>query len=198
MPHYVGGGFLGIHPDDMPTDRAPVAVEAEAGDVVLWSNMTPHASFHNNGSNTRWSMDWRFYSPDKPNNINELPTDFTERHKPLLERTALACSFPSADFVLLDRANPDREVETGDGMIAARERFEEHRMGSAVYQELMELGGSRPARWRNVSEHPGHDEQADGHSWAVQEDPRDWQQRQRQRQRHQRGRSENSDGRSKL
>lgn len=179
MPHYVGGGFLGIHPDDMPKDRAPVPVEASAGDVVLWSNMTPHASFHNDGSNVRWSMDWRFYGADKPNNISltdELPTGATECHKPLLERTALACSFPSADFVLLDRGNPEREVATGDGIIAARESFEEHRMGSEVYKELMELGG-RPARWRDVREHPGHDAEADGHSWAVQEDPRDWEQR---------------------
>jgi phytanoyl-CoA hydroxylase len=111
LPHHVGGGFLGIHPVDMPHDRAPVAVEAAAGDVVLWSNMTPHASFHNHGDVVRWSMDWRFYSADKPNNVeakDELPTDFSERGKPPTERTVLACSFPSADFVLLDRENPER------------------------------------------------------------------------------------------
>ena len=72
---------------------------------------TTDASFHNNGAVVRWSMDWRFYGPDKPNNVaTERPTDFSERHKAPLERAALACSFPSAEFVVLDRGDPTREV----------------------------------------------------------------------------------------
>ena len=193
LPHYHGGGFLGIHPSDMP-NRAPVPVEAERGDVVLWHNMTPHASFFNRGDIVRWSMDWRFYGAEKPNNVDELPTDHSEAGLPPSERTALACSFPSADFVLLDRDHPERECVDGQGMVRpscpfggcllsglidgcgsaqvdARERFEQHRMGSEGYEAYI-ASGSRPARWRPVKEHrqPGP-----GSDWAVAEDPREWQ-----------------------
>ena len=137
--------------------------------------MTPHASFHNNGDTVRWSMDYRFYSPDKPNNLDEVSTDHSEQAKPLNERAVLACSFPSADFVLVDRSSPEREVTDGAGMITARERFEERRMGQAAYKLYMD-SGRRPARWMDAAKHPSHvpGQSIRGEHWAVQSDPREW------------------------
>ena len=139
-------------------------------------SVPPHASFHNTGDAVRWSLDYRFYGPDKPNNLDELPTDHGERGKPPEGRALLACSFPSADFVLLDHGRPHREVQDGDGMVAARERFEAHRMGEAAHRLYAE-GGRRPARWVDVKAHPAHvpgQSVQRGEHWAVQEDPRRW------------------------
>jgi hypothetical protein len=94
-----------------------------AGDVLLMTNFTPHASFENRTGQIRWSIDLRYQGLDAPNNIGEDPATYT----PEREQVTMACYPPEADFVIKDSQNPEREVDTPDRFYELRQRFEQAR-----------------------------------------------------------------------
>ena len=57
----IRGADMNVHPLQDPTQRGtPVAMPMRAGDVLLMSNLTFHASYVNRSPDVRWSMDLGF------------------------------------------------------------------------------------------------------------------------------------------
>ena len=52
-------GFIGIRPEDQQ-NLEEVPITMEAGDVLAFTNLTPHRAMPNRTSLMRWSMDLRF------------------------------------------------------------------------------------------------------------------------------------------
>jgi len=120
--HFTGGhgGFLEI-PEDVLGEGDPIPLEMKAGDVLLMTNLTPHASFENRTDEVRWSLDLRYQGAEAPNNVDEDPTTYTEERDPV----TMACYPPEADFVIRDAEHPQREVRTAEEFQALRRRYEE-------------------------------------------------------------------------
>ena len=124
LRHYTEGsaGFLEVPADELP-DPAPVPVEMAAGDVLLMTNLTPHASFTNATEQVRWSIDLRYQGADAPNNVDEDPASYVAEREPV----TMACYPPEADFVIRDPQAPEREVTTADAFRHVRARYEQVR-----------------------------------------------------------------------
>jgi len=95
----------------------------KAGDVLLLTNLTPHASFANRTNTVRWSIDLRYQSAHVPNTVEEKPASYTRERDPV----TMACDPPEADFVIRDRNDPAREVHSADQFRQLRQRYEETR-----------------------------------------------------------------------
>lgn len=122
--HYKNGpgGFLVIKDEDLPVPE-PVTVPVPAGGVLLMTNLTPHSSSLHTEDVVRWAIDVRYQSSDVPNNIGELPSDFSA-DRPLQE---IACYPPEADFVLQSPAHPEKVVGSWHTFHEIRQRFENER-----------------------------------------------------------------------
>ena len=126
VPHYTGGpgGFLVIRDEDLPAvEAAPVTVPVPAGGVLFMTNLTPHRSSQHTKDVIRWAVDVRYQSADVPNNVGELPEDFSAE-RPDQE---IACYAPEADFVVQSRARPDSVVDTWHSFHEIRQRYENQR-----------------------------------------------------------------------
>ena len=121
LRHYTGGhaGFLEVPDEELPTVE-PVPVPMKAGDALLLTNLTPHASFENRTDQVRWSIDLRYQSADVPNNVDEDPASYTPERDPV----TMACYPPEADFVIRDPNDPAREIQSADQFRQVRERYE--------------------------------------------------------------------------
>ena len=121
LRHYTEGhaGFLEVADEDLPAAE-PVPVPMKAGDVLLLTNLTPHASFENRTDTVRWSIDLRYQSAHVPNNIGEEPASYTTERDPV----TMACYPPEADFVIRDHNDPDREIHSADQFRLLRQRYE--------------------------------------------------------------------------
>ena len=121
LKHFTGGhaGFLEVPQDELP-QVDPVPVPMKAGDVLLLTNLTPHASFENRTNQVRWSIDLRYQSAEVPNNVDEDPASYTPERDPV----TMACYPPEADFVIRDRKDPAREIQSADQFRRVRERYE--------------------------------------------------------------------------
>jgi hypothetical protein len=136
--HYTGGkaGYLEIPRELLPSTPA-VPIEMDAGDVLLMTNLTPHASFANRTNIVRWSLDLRYQGMAVPNNVDEDPATYTPERDPV----TMACYPPEADFVIRDTRKPEREVRTAERFYEIRQRYERARPYS-------------PGRgWRPITEH---------------------------------------------
>lgn len=124
LRHYTGGhaNFLEVPHDELPA-LEPVPVPMKAGDVLLLTNLTPHASFANTTDEVRWSIDLRYQSAAVPNNVDEDPAAYTPERDPV----TMACYPPEADFVIRDTAAPEREIRTAEQFRRVRERYEKAR-----------------------------------------------------------------------
>lgn len=124
LRHYTGGhgNFLEIPVNELHPEGA-VPLEMHAGDVLLMTNLTPHASFANRTDRVRWSVDLRYQSAEAPNNLDEDPEQLTAQ----TQRVSVACYPPEADFVIRDRAHPEREVRRPEDFHALRRRYEQAR-----------------------------------------------------------------------
>ena len=111
LRHYTEGhaGFLEVADEDLPSVE-PVPVPMKAGDVLLLTNLTPHASFENRTNTVRWSIDLRYQSANVPNNVDEDPASYTPERDPV----TMACYPPEADFVIRDQTDPAREIHSAD------------------------------------------------------------------------------------
>ena len=127
LRHFTGGnaGFLEVPPDQLPPVE-PVPVPMKAGDVLLLTNLTPHASFANRTDEVRWSIDLRFQSAEVPNNVDEDPAAYTPERDPV----TMACYPPEADFVIRDRRDPAREIRSAAQFRQVRQRYESNRPAS--------------------------------------------------------------------
>lgn len=121
LRHYTGGhaGFLEVPHEELPSVE-PVPVPMKAGDALLLTNLTPHASFANRTNQVRWSIDLRYQSADVPNNVDEDPASYTPERDPV----TMACYPPEADFVIRDQTDPAREIQSADQFRQVRERYE--------------------------------------------------------------------------
>ncbi len=121
LKHFTGGhaGFLEVPDEELPTVE-PVPVPMKAGDALLLTNLTPHASFENRTDQVRWSIDLRYQSADVPNNVDEDPASYTPERDPV----TMACYPPEADFVIRDPNDPAREIQSADQFRQVRERYE--------------------------------------------------------------------------
>ena len=121
LRHYTEGhaGFLEVPDEDLPSVE-PVPVPMKAGDVLLLTNLTPHASFENRTNVVRWSIDLRYQSANVPNNVDEDPASYTPERDPV----TMACYPPEADFVIRDQTDPAREIHSADQFRQLRERYE--------------------------------------------------------------------------
>jgi phytanoyl-CoA hydroxylase len=102
------GPYLEIEEADLPRlDVIPA--EMKKGDVLLLTNLTPHASFDNNSDHVRWSMDLRYQNAALPTNakITRLAGESTED-----AQTPIACYPPEADFLVRSRLRPGEVVGT--------------------------------------------------------------------------------------
>jgi hypothetical protein len=124
LRHYTGGhaGYLEIAGEDLPSQE-PVPIEINQGDVLMLTNLTPHASFSNTSDIVRWSIDLRYQATDTPNNVDEAPETYT----PEREMVTMACYPSEADFVIRDVDHPEREVNTAEGFRTVRDRYENAR-----------------------------------------------------------------------
>lgn len=124
LRHYTGGhaGFLEVPREELPTVE-PVPVPMKAGDALLLTNLTPHASFENRTDQVRWSIDLRYQSADVPNNVDEDPASYTPERDPV----TMACYPPEADFVIRDQYDPTREIHSADQFQRLRQRYESTR-----------------------------------------------------------------------
>ncbi|MEM7030739.1 MAG: phytanoyl-CoA dioxygenase family protein [Chloroflexota bacterium] len=122
LKHYTGGhaSFLEVPQEELPAIK-PIAVPMEAGDVLLLTNLTPHASFANTTNEVRWSIDLRYQGKDVPTNVDEDPATYTPERDPV----TMACYPPEADFVIRDTANPSREVVTAERFREIRQRYDQ-------------------------------------------------------------------------
>ena len=91
----------------------------KAGSVLLFTNLTPHASFVNRSEGVRWGVDLRYQALDVPNNVGESPGDVTPARDPV----TMACYPPEADFVVRDTRHPENEVTSPEEFARIRERF---------------------------------------------------------------------------
>ena len=57
-------GFIGLAPEVQETLN-PVSVEMEAGDLLCFTQRTPHRALSNQADAVRWSMDLRFEATDQ-------------------------------------------------------------------------------------------------------------------------------------
>lgn len=121
LRHFTDGhaGFL-----EVPVE--PVPVPMKAGDVLLLTNLTPHASFANRTNQVRWSIDLRYQSAQVPNNVEEEPASYTPERDPV----TMACYPPEADFVIRDQSDPAREIHSADQFRQLRQRYEDTRPSS--------------------------------------------------------------------
>ena len=121
LRHFTGGhaGFLELPPDQLPPVQ-PRPVPMKAGDALLLTNLTPHASFANRTDEVRWSIDLRYQSADVPNNVDEDPAAYTPERDPV----TMACYPPEADFVIRDRRRPAREIRSAAQFRQVRQRYE--------------------------------------------------------------------------
>lgn len=124
LRHYTGGhaGFLEVPHEELPSVE-PVPVPMQAGDALLLTNLTPHASFENRTNQVRWSIDLRYQSANVPSNIDEDPASYTPERDPV----TMACYPPEADFVIRDQNDPAREVRAPDQFQRLRQRYESTR-----------------------------------------------------------------------
>ena len=127
LRHFTGGhaGFLEVPADELPPVE-PVPVPMNAGDVLLLTNLTPHASFANRTGEVRWSIDLRYQSAEVPNNVDEEPPAYTPERDPV----TMACYPPEADFVIRDRRNHAREIRSAAQFRQVRQRYEKSRPAS--------------------------------------------------------------------
>ena len=118
------GGFLVIEEQDLPVPGPEaVTVPVPAGGVLLMTNLTPHCSSQHEKDVVRWAVDVRYQSADVPNNIGEVPADYSEE-RPTHE---IACYPPEADFVLQSPAQPEMVVDSWHAFHEIRQRFENER-----------------------------------------------------------------------
>ena len=127
LRHFTGGhaGFLEVPQDRLPSVE-PLPVPMKAGDVLMLTNLTPHASFANRTDEVRWSIDLRYQSAEAPNNIDEDPAAYTPERDPI----TMACYPPEADFVIQDTADPTREIHTAAQFRQVGERYDQNRPNS--------------------------------------------------------------------
>lgn len=114
------GGFLVIQDEDLPVSDQPVTVPVPAGGVLFMTNLTPHRSSQHEVDVVRWAVDVRYQSADVPNNVGELPADFTA-DRPLTE---IACYPPEADFVLQSPSEPGSVINSWGQFHQIRQRYE--------------------------------------------------------------------------
>ncbi|MCY4409997.1 MAG: phytanoyl-CoA dioxygenase family protein [Caldilineaceae bacterium] len=121
LKHFTGGhaGFLEVPDEELPPVE-PVPVPMNAGDALLLTNLTPHASFENRTNQVRWSIDLRYQSANVPNNVDEDPAAYTPERDPV----TMACYPPEADFVIRDHRDPNREIHSADQFRQLRQRYE--------------------------------------------------------------------------
>lgn len=111
VTHYYGRDdhYLWIEPVDLPP-TPPNAIEVEVGDVLFMTNMTPHASFTNSSTKTRWSMDLRYAPIGTPSNVDVEPEEYLEDS---VLPYRLACNPHEGDFIISDSEQPEREIRDG-------------------------------------------------------------------------------------
>ena len=122
LRHYTEGsnGYLEVLAEELPGTQ-PVPVPMAAGDALLMTNLTPHASFANSTDVVRWSIDLRYQGAEVPNNVDEDPVTYVPEREPV----TMACYPPEADFVIRDPTAPEREVATAAQFHRARARYEQ-------------------------------------------------------------------------
>ena len=120
IQHYSQGhaNYLEIAPEEVP--EGALALEMKAGSAVFMTSFTPHASFDNGSDIVRWSIDLRYQNSDVPNNLDELPEDYTPERDPI----TMACNPGEAYFVIRDPEHPERELRDPEEFAALRERWE--------------------------------------------------------------------------
>ena len=123
--HYTGGqgGYLEITKQDLPNQLDPVTVPVPAGGVLFMTNLTPHRSSQHTVDIVRWATDIRYQAATVPNNVGELPVEYTE-DRPIYE---IACYPPEADFVIQSPEHPEGVVSDWDQFTAIRQRYEDER-----------------------------------------------------------------------
>ena len=119
--HYTNGpgGYLAIDGPDLPPVE-PVTVPVPAGGVLFMTNLTPHSSTQHTRDIVRWAIDVRYQSARVPNNVDELPEDFT----PDRPDSEIACYPPEADFVLQSLERPESVVTEWEEFSKIRQRYE--------------------------------------------------------------------------
>lgn len=124
LRHFTGGhaGFLEVPHEHLPATE-PVPVPMKAGDALLLTNLTPHASFANRTDEVRWSIDLRYQGAGAPNNVDEDPADYVPERDPV----TMACYPPEADFVIRDTGDPTREIRSAAQFRKVRQRYEKSR-----------------------------------------------------------------------
>lgn len=115
----LNAGALGLGPEALP-EEGVVPVPARRGDVILFGNMTPHASFENKTERIRWSVDLRYQSASLPTNapITRLPGESSAE---VDDGVPLACYPPEADMLVRSTARPDEVVGSAEEFRRLRE-----------------------------------------------------------------------------
>lgn len=109
-------GGLGLARDALPRDEG-VPVPVPRGGAVLFTNLTPHASFANVSDHARFSLDMRYQSADLVNNAGVPPLldPDDEADRPV------ACYPPEADCLVRSTRNPELVVRDAAAFRALRE-----------------------------------------------------------------------------
>ena len=113
-----GKPFLRILEENLPgTEQpVPVPVPVKKGDVVIFTNRTPHCSFENNTDGIRWSFDFRYQSARMPTNarITRLPGEISPETGPL---APISCRPPEPDFLVRSKQRPEQVVTTPEAFM---------------------------------------------------------------------------------
>jgi phytanoyl-CoA hydroxylase len=115
-----GKPFLRILKENLPGSERPVPVPMKKGDVVIFTNRTPHCSFENSTDGIRWSFDFRYQSARMPTNahITRLPGEISPETDP---HAPVSCRPPEPDFLVRSARRSDEVIRTADAFMRLRE-----------------------------------------------------------------------------
>ena len=135
---------LSLAAEMLPQEGA-VPVPVPRGGAVLFTNMTPHASFTNSTDRVRWSLDLRYQSAALPTNapIPRLPG---EAVADVDDGVPLACYPPEADFLVRSALRPESVVADHHEF----KRLREEHVVAPVSRRWVSDDGSEefpPAEW---------------------------------------------------
>jgi len=138
LRHYTGGpsGYLVIRDEDLPAEQQPMPVPVPKGGALLLTNMTPHASYVNQSSHMRWSVDLRYQGDQVPHNVFKTRAELRAE----LPDTEIACYPPEKDFVVRSQCHPDHVVRDWRELKRLRDSYMDS--GALVWP--------RPGRWVRV------------------------------------------------
>lgn len=115
-----GGKYLKIDGKEFPHTGRRKLCPVRKGGVLLLSNRTAHASFHNKTTGVRWSMDLRYQNAKLP--TNAPITRFEGDSLPKDGEIPVACYPPEADFLVRSDKRPHEVVRDPQRFVEIREK----------------------------------------------------------------------------